>query len=322
MRSITLLLLQLSSVHACGGCRVGPAAAHVALTSTAGELYVEFDNVPSGSCAPSHSAAAIAKFSTGALTPTKSMPSMPDHEAYTARVDFGTPSASKTLDVNQPASGAVSISGVQFPLPGLTEKWSSCRGYVWSWWYSPKLGRYYFVYPTDCMGRTFTVCTESPVSCTDHTPPEDFYTFDNTVEGGIVWDELGIVEVRMGVSVCTNSWYFYFNETYATSIPFLNDNYQHNLRPPAVYDASEGNVYTFAMPFSMDGGAQLVRYNLNTGATDTVDISTDSVNGIIGSGLGTGALIGIIASAVVLVLLLTVLFVRMRKRKKAGAGAA
>ena len=36
-------------------------------------------------------------------------------------------------------------------------------------------------------------------------------------------DDLGIVEVRMGTSVCTNKWYFTFDETSVTSIDFLND---------------------------------------------------------------------------------------------------
>ena len=111
--------------------------------------------------------------------------------------------------------------------------------------------------------------------------------------------------------------FFNFNDTFATTIPFLNEGYEHNLRPPAVYKASEGNIYTFATPYSMGGGARLTRYNMATGATSSVDIAKADVDAIVGSGLGTGALIAIIAGAiVVLLLLVVVLFCACKKKKK------
>ena len=54
-----------------------------------------------------------------------------------------------------------------------------------------------------------------------------------------------------------------------------------------------------------------------TGATSSVDIAKADVDAIVGSGLGTGALIAIIAGAiVVLLLLVVVLFCACKKKKK------
>ena len=120
----------------------------------------------------------------------------------------------------------------------------------------------------------------------------------------------------MGTSLCTNKMYFHFNETGVTDIPFLNDGYEYNLRPPAVYDASKADVYTFSMPYSMDGAVELQRYNLNSREITTVTIEAPAVSSITSSGPSAGALIGIIAGATTFAAVALIAIIVILKRRK------
>ena len=90
--TLRLFLLRLCVAHGCGGCTTGWTAGHVRLNGTAGRLYLEFDEMPSGNCNPSSAAAAIADFSTGTLSKAALQAhSLEKHAAFTAVVDFGEP---------------------------------------------------------------------------------------------------------------------------------------------------------------------------------------------------------------------------------------
>lgn len=322
MRSaLRLVFLRLCVVEACGGCTPGATEAHISLTSTSGKLYVEFDHIGSGSCAVQSSSAAIADFGAKTLTATEvTAHGMAKNEPL-SQINFGTPDPLPVLDADQTA-GAVKIGGVSFQLPNLTETWSSCRGYVWTYWYSAKLGRYYFVYPKSCSGRYYAVCTESAV-CTAHTPPEEFYTFAMDDAPNYVYDQLNLLELREGTNACSKMHYYNFDENGdVTTIPALNQEYQSKLRPPSVYDPSDGNVYMWDVIYSAtgDAGAQITRYNIASKETTVVKFTQAQVDEVAGGGGSTVVLIIIIVAAVVVVLALAGVFV-MRKKSKTASSA-
>ena len=205
-------------------------------------------------------------------------------------------------------------------MPGMSSAWSAYRSYKWSWWYSEKLGRFYFFYLADAGDHSgasqFRVCVKATGVCTSATSP-----YPGTFTGfavNVVYDEMDTPLAAVAVSDCNPIWYFELTETGATSVGYLNDpagTGASKERPPSFYDAEDGNVYSIDK--SNGGGAKLERWNVKTGATATTHIPAAAVQSITVTGLPTGALVGIIAGAVILVLALAAFFIHRARRIKA-----
>ena len=253
-----LVLLGAEAARACSMmCPTGVDISSLQATGSSGSLLLSIiDN--NDDCSPRGTAHATFDFASGVLSEAE-QPTSAESVGFGIALNM----SNHLLDANSTSSGAVSINGVSFALPGQPSAWSASRD---AWWYSASLARYFFLYATDT-STSLVVCTNAGACAAPVDMPagSNYYDAMEVVE---VYDALKLVALPLQCCVCISRMYYTFDAGNITPVPVLN-----TINPYA-YDAATDTIYgarrSYADP---DADPVVESFVLSTGATASQPVS-------------------------------------------------
>lgn len=191
-------------------------------------------------------------------------------------------------------------------------------------WYSASLRREFVLYQAaDAFNDLQLAICEVPGTACELSLPMPSIGMLEAGRAPEVWDDIGVVSLRLQCCMCATNVYVKYN---ATSLTVLYDHDENYSLGATVWDPANDAVFV-AQAFATGVGAdarplEIRRYDYATLTTSTVSLSTEQLETLTSGSCGGACIAGIVIGSTALLLLCGLACFVARRRRQQAQGAA